>query len=55
MIIYIPFLFGENKDYPDYVDFAGDLLKQGTDETRFWFASAQGWVNDKALRELINR
>jgi uroporphyrinogen-III decarboxylase len=54
-IIYIPFLFGENKDYPDYVDFAGDLLKQGTDETRFWFASAQGWVNDKALRELINR
>jgi hypothetical protein len=52
-IVYVPYLFGECKDYPDYVAFAAELLKQGTPKTRFWFAMAQGWVDAAALRRLF--
>jgi len=53
-IVYVPYLFGECKDYPDYVAFAAELLKQGTPKTRFWFAMAQGWVDAAALRRLFS-
>jgi hypothetical protein len=51
-IVYIPYLFGDCKDYDDYVAFARALLAQGTAETRFWFAQAEGWCDMDALREL---
>ncbi len=52
-IIYIPYLFGECKDYLDYIELAADLLRQGTPETRFWFAQASEWVDGNRLREVI--
>jgi len=52
-IVYIPYLFGQCKDYPDYVAFAADLLKQGTGETRFWFAQASGWCDEDELKKAV--
>ncbi len=52
-IVYIPNLFGECRDYPDNVAFAQDLLRQGTPETRFWFAHADGWCDEQALRRAL--
>ena len=51
-IVYIPYLFGECKDYPDYVAFADDLMRQGSARTRFWFAMANGWVDADRLRQV---
>ncbi len=52
-IVYIPYLFGECKDYPDYPAFAESLLRQGGLRTRFWFAMAEGWCEEAALRRLV--
>lgn len=54
-IVYVPYLFGECKDYPDTPAFAADLLRQGTSRTRFWFATAQGWGDTAALRRVLTR
>lgn len=53
-IVYIPYLFSECKDFPDYIAFAEDLLKQGTKETRFLFAQTDACVDEKKLRQLLN-
>lgn len=52
-IAYIPYLFGECDDYPDYTDFAADLIKQGTPDTRFYFALAHGWTDEQKLRACL--
>jgi len=52
-IVYVPALFGECKDYPDYVSFAADLMSQGSKDTRFWFAQAKEWGNEIALKGLF--
>jgi len=52
-IVYVPYLFSECRDYPDYLTFAADLLRQGTAQTRFWFATAQGWIDATALHAII--
>jgi hypothetical protein len=52
-IVYIPHLFGECNDYADYVAFARDLLRQGTGNTRFWFAQAKGWCDELELRNVV--
>ena len=54
-IVYVPYLFSECKDYPDTPAFAADLLRQGTPQTRFWFATAQGWGDTAALRRALVR
>jgi hypothetical protein len=54
-IVYIPYLFGECHDYPDFTAFAADLLRQGTPQTRFWFAMIRGWVDADALKRLCKR
>jgi len=48
-VVYIPYLFSECEDYLDYVAFAADLRRQGTSQTRFWFAMADGWCDTDAL------
>jgi len=52
-IVYIPYLFGESRDYDDYVAFATDLLQHGSAQTRFWFALAEGWADTEALAARI--
>jgi hypothetical protein len=52
-IVYIPYLFSECRDYPDFLAFAADLLHQGTPRTRFWFATARTWLDTAALRRLL--
>lgn len=54
-IVYIPFLFGECQDYADHDAFAADLLRQGTAETRFWFARTSDAGNVATLRDTIAR
>lgn len=52
-IVYIPYLFADCDDYPDYAHFAADLLEQGPPQTRFWFAMAEGWVDAVAIRQRV--
>lgn len=52
-IVYIPYLFGECDDYTDYVEFAADLIGQGTPDTRFYFALAHGWADEQKLRACL--
>lgn len=51
-IVYVPYLFSECRDYPDYVAFAEDLIRQGSGKTRFWFAQARGWCDEDRLRQV---
>ncbi len=51
-IVYVPYLFGECKDFADFNAFAADLLRQGTGATRFWFAQAKGWCDAGVLRAI---
>jgi hypothetical protein len=51
-IVYVPYLFSECKDYPDFVAFAADLLRQGTPQTRFWFAMVRSWVDVGVLKKV---
>lgn len=52
-IVYIPYVSGDCKDFADYPSFAADLVRQGTPETRFWFAQVTGWCDPAALRQAI--
>jgi hypothetical protein len=51
-IVYIPYLFGECRDYPDFAAFAADLLRQGTPETRLWFVMVKEWMDVEAVRNV---
>ena len=53
-IVYIPYLFSECKDFPDYIAFAKSLQKQGTEETRLLFAQTEACVDVKRMRQLLS-
>ena len=54
-IVYIPYLFDDCDDYQDYIEFAASLLGQGTADTRFWFAMAEGWTDGDKMSELVRQ
>ncbi|MDA0323720.1 MAG: hypothetical protein O2923_13555 [Verrucomicrobia bacterium] len=54
-IVYIPYQLAETAEKANYVAYAEDLLRQGTPETRFWFAHATGSFELDGLRNCIRR
>jgi len=54
-IVYIPYRFGSCRDFPDMAFFAEALLRQGSPETRFWFATTRGVGDAESLRRVIAR
>ncbi len=48
-VVYVSYLFPENRDFPDYLPYARHLLAEAPPETRLWFATCAPWYDAEAL------